>query len=75
MSKDWEEYSLLEGELLGVLTLAALEGVVELVGLGDHLHGVLLVHALIVETVLVGGLAVGNLVVTEPGADGVDGAL
>mmetsp|Transcript_26791 Transcript_26791/g.58382 ORF Transcript_26791/g.58382 Transcript_26791/m.58382 type:complete len:309 (+) Transcript_26791:69-995(+) len=65
---------LLEGKLLGVLTLAAHEGVVELVGLGDHLHSVLLVHALIVEAVLVGGLAVGDLVVTEPGADGIDGA-
>mmetsp|Transcript_35954 Transcript_35954/g.80036 ORF Transcript_35954/g.80036 Transcript_35954/m.80036 type:complete len:256 (+) Transcript_35954:737-1504(+) len=59
-------YCLDQGQLLVVGTGARLEVHVGLVGLLDHLVGVGLVLALIVEAKLVGGLAVRDLVVTEP---------
>lgn len=57
---------LYKGELLAVGAGSALEVHVCLVCLLDHVHGELLVQALVVVAKLVGRLAVGHLVVTEP---------
>ncbi len=61
-----------QGQLLRVGAGARLELDVGVVGLLDHVQGELLVQALVVVAELVGGLAVRDLVVTEPLQDLLD---